>query len=198
MNKCTVIAALFFFANICRSTDLTVFGLEIGKPVQLPECEFVMIGKEMRDYISPVHQRTCVTVMRNFYSNAHARTLFFSYADEPKIVDQSKNATNLILDQNGALIGLQFPTSGISSQSTVLDQLTTKYGKPTESQATHVQNQLGAQFDVLHALWNLPGITVLFHGALTKIDEGFVTIDSPEAAKLRADALAHLNTGKSL
>jgi hypothetical protein len=194
MNKLSLIAVLFLLANVSRSADLAVFGLEFGKPVQLPECEST----------SPFVQKTCVTKEGKFPGDTH-HYVYFSSADTPSIVDQfstSDNATasfglDLMLDQNGALIGLSFLTPGISYQTRILDQLTAKYGKPTRRKTVQVQNGFGARFDVIHALWNLPNLTVLFDGALAQLNQGSVTIDSPEAAKMR-DAEAKPQQGKSL
>lgn len=91
------------------------------------------------------------------------------------------------IEENGVLIGLQFRTGGASTQEHVLSELIAKYGQPTTHKVGTVQNRMGAKFDDILACWKFSDLEVTFYGTFGRIDEGQVTIDTPEAARMRME-----------
>lgn len=195
MTRMLSVALLLTGCLTVRAADSSVFGFELGKPLSLPECPFKPVGT-MRFYDPRLRVDTCYGENAPFFGGATSRTLYFSSKDAPSIVKDSRAFP--LFSASGSLIGFQFATFGVASQSAVLDLLTAKYGKPTELSTSTAQNGFGAAFQVTHATWIYPDISVVFDGARTEINEGLVTVDLPEAAKLRADAKASQKRGKSI
>jgi hypothetical protein len=92
---------------------------------------------------------------------------------------------------DGNVEGIKFGTFGVRNATSVLDALTTKYGKPTDLTTSKVQNGYGASFDAITAVWLLPAssdpkLTVVFRSVCeSTLDEGCVTIDTPKGIARR-------------
>lgn len=180
-------------ANAVQAVDMTVFGFEIGKPTHFPECKFEPAGDAKAYY------ETQLVTCENFQTKPDQgftnNLVRFSAADSPRMV---KDSHLLVIERNGLLMGVQFDTYGVQYQDAVFADLKSKYGKPSSVRKTTAQNGFGASFAILHASWKLAGITVTFDGADDEIDEGTVTVDTPEAAKMRASWESGSDTGKKL
>lgn len=175
--------------------DMAVFGLTIGKPLNLPECQFEPAGQS-KIYSGSLQPVTCLEENRTPDETVHARILRFSSADMPQVV---KDGYAILVEARGDLIGFQFSTYGLQYQEAVLGDLESKYGKPTSLRKSTAQNGFGASFGIIHAAWKFKPFKVTFDGADDELDEGTVTIDMPEAAKARATwEAAALNRGKKL
>jgi hypothetical protein len=182
MLKILAITATVVAASAAGAADLTVFGVELGKPVNLPECPYKTAGGMKLYDVMP--QSTCVHDPHalNGYGRP-ARELSFGRDEAPPIV---KNWTAFLLeDDAGRVIGFHFLTSGVQTQAAVLSQLKEKYGAPTSVTPHTVRTAVGGPFESFDAKWSLPGLVVNFQGTTDRIDRGDVTIDLPEAAALR-------------
>jgi hypothetical protein len=58
---------------------------------------------------------------------------------------------------------------------TIVDALTSKYGKPTNSSTAKIKNRMGAEFDDETALWALDGSTILVKKYNGEIGQSLVT-----------------------
>jgi len=179
------------------SEPARVFGYEFGKPLQLPTCPYKNIfpGSAEVMYDTP----TATTCLEKPHSvngyGVPVRRLEFSHADAPTIV---KNSSMIVLELNGVLVGIQFFTYGVKSQELTLDQLTAKYGKPSQINKSTVQNAYGAAFESISAKWVLPSVAVDFNGTVGNLDSGTVIIDSPEGSQMRAGWSPAKPAGKAL
>jgi hypothetical protein len=191
------IIALFILTAIpclAMANEPSVFGIELGKPVSLPECTSKTVGTtKMYDLIPDT---TC-------YQEAHkidtygtpARRIIFGRKDAPAIV---RNWQMIALEAHGDVIGLEFFTEGLETQDVTMSPLTQKYGKPTDTIKRTVQTVLGASFDAVSATWKLSTLTVTYDDAAERIDRGHIFIDLPEAVQMRQDWLKQEDTGRAL
>jgi hypothetical protein len=186
MGLKAAVAALIAGAPMAAGAQdvMSAFGFEFGKPLQLQECPYHMIGNmKMPNEVIP--KVTCVVDAQNSHMNefGHAlRSIHFSERDAPPFV---YGLTALPLELNGNLVGISFMTLGVSAQSAVMDALTKKYGPPSSTSSRPVQTLGGARFDAVSALWVTPGVTVTFEEVEGRIDKGRVTIDLPAGSELR-------------
>lgn len=167
-------------ASACAA-DLTVFGFELGKPLNLPECQFKLSGTTK--LYEPIPAQTCTQdpVKIDTYGQP-VRRIVFSKAEAPDIV---KNWQMIALEAGGNLIGLEFFTAGAVSQDLVYQTLAQQYGKPTRKNTSAVGNNFGASAQAISAAWASRQLNVTFDGILDRLDRGRVVIDTSEATVLR-------------
>ena len=94
----------------------------------------------------------------------------------------------------GKLENLLIETSGAKAQIGVLRQLVNKYGKPSSSLRTHLQNGFGAKYEGIEAHWIFTNLIVDFYGIGDKVDEGYVSIYTPKyraAQKVKENNVSH-------
>ncbi|MCX7172598.1 MAG: hypothetical protein NT159_01405 [Proteobacteria bacterium] len=167
------IAALFLLLLIgqAHAGSLDIFGFKLGEKLVLPECELTKLSDP---------PDTCIRNVTGYYGRPAGREITFARKETPLIVSSEYGSASP-LESGDRLIGMEFITAGVKSQELVLHQLTTKYGSPTS-----VTKRRGTVF----ATWRLSRIHVTFDGASDGINRGLVTIDLPEATKLRAKILS--------
>lgn len=181
-------AACVFGAGVALSlaahaTDMSVFGVELGKPITLPECPYKQLSDGMKLY-DVMPKLTCVHDPHPLQGYGQPpRELSFGRDEVPAIV---KNWTAFLLqDENGNVIGFHFLTRGIETQDAVLAQLKAKYGAPSKIEPRSIRTAVGGPFDTFDAQWTLPDLVVEFQATNGRIDRGDVTVDLPAAAALR-------------
>lgn len=169
-------------ANTAMSADMAVFGIDLGKPIQLSECE----SETKYGYTSykSLVSKTCV--QNKWYKylgyEKEVRTATFTRDECPYFV-MGCQITLLEIDDN--LEGVEFSTHGLQDQEAVFSALTEKYGKPSHYNKSRVQNKMGASFDSILASWKRGGIFVTMYGTFLRLDDGRVTIDTVKGDALR-------------
>lgn len=203
MRILIVVVALFCScASTAAAVDMTVFGFELGARLVLPECKIssVYSSSDLHNYklYAKKQKTTCIDEER-FPKNGAYGTRFvqFSEADAPQ--NAKDTMISAFCDSNGVLLGVGIFTFGIQNQQFDLAQLTAKYGKPTKVNYSSAQNGFGARYDVLHARWDLDGLTVVFNGSLGLLDQGSIEIDTSRAVAAKAAMNNKIKpSGKSL
>lgn len=181
MRKVFVVIAFLFCSN-AFSEELTIFGFELGKPLNIPECEYTLSSGSIKLYDSP-KQGVCFEGPHNIDGyNQPVKRIIFSDKTSPLIV---ANSSAIALEIDGNLAGLEFFTYGISAQDITLETLSKKYGKPTKKSAETIENNFGASVVSLTANWNLKKISITFEGVTDRLDRGHVIIDLHQARLLR-------------
>lgn len=162
--------------------DITIFGLKLGSELVLPECPYKMDGErksyKFREVVSVCAESPAP--IRTY--GQPVRRIAFPLTSAPAIL---KNWSLIALEIDGRLEGIEFFTSGISSQELVFEQLTEKFGKPTALNRRAMQTMMGAAFEVIDATWDSPALYVRFRGAESNVNSGNVTIDRPAATAAR-------------
>lgn len=163
-----------------------VFGFELGKPLVLPECRYEMTtwsGTVPRKRYAIVHEQTCSE--DDGYTNLAGwpvRHIRFALR-ETSILAPSGFTT---LEKDGLLLGMEFSTSGLELQQTILAQLTERFGKPTTMFTDVVGNKMGARFEAITALWSGGPVDVTYFAAAARLDQGLVIVSLPEGTEIRS------------
>lgn len=170
----------------------SVFGIEMGKKIELPECPYKTYGGSKFKNYDVMPKITCVTDAHplNGYK-VNPREVVFSQDEAPPIV---RNWTMFVLEIDEKAEGFHFLTNGISTQNEVLALLTKKFGRPTSLTHHSVVTATSSPLDSIDATWDLPAVQVIFWGSINRIDRGEVMIDSAPAAALRKSWLADTKT----
>jgi len=163
------------------ATDLAVFGIKLGSPLNLPECKGIVLYDEyeMEKPHLPL-DKVCYQVgpfkTMTDESQGVLRWVNFPYEEQPNIV---KGWTITVTIINGKVEGVAFPTAGVDSDTLVLSTLKKKYGEPKKLTTAKVQNRMGAVFDSITAVWSFSNLVVAFESVGSTIDKGLVNIDTP-------------------
>jgi hypothetical protein len=107
-------------------------------------------------------------------------------AKEAPIIAKGTSIVVTVLD--GTVKGVAFVTHGAFDIDQVTDALIQKFGAPTTNRSFVLQNAMGAKFPGVEKTWRLHDATVTYRShPWDSIDEGDVSIYTPEATKYRAE-----------
>jgi hypothetical protein len=162
--------------------DLSVFGIPLGAPFGIPECEKVAVGT-----LTVYQQPTAVCYERlgsqeaiQNRSAVENESILIRYpAAEAPAVMNGGMAVGVIKDR--ILQGVRFNTRGVEVQDQVLAALREKFGNPGSTVPKQVQNTLGSTYDVLDAKWTSREVEILFRGVTSRVDTGFLGISMKQA-----------------
>lgn len=152
-----------FAANAQQSPD-TVFGLELGATLSIPECQ---LNKRTRVYTPEAgacFRRDQVRDQRGRLVDAEGALgderlkIYFAYDSRPTIVADF-NIRGTV--RAGKLTSIGTRTGGVRTQAQDLAQLEDKYGKPTRLQPQSLQNAMGAKYEGVIAEWERPSGTLV-------------------------------------
>lgn len=158
--------------SVSAAEPITIFGIELGKPLSLPECSYQMGGSmKLYDTIAKVE---CQEVQRPDSAPGVTWSRVHFPPDRAPLIAKWSYVNAYML--NGVVEGIEFPTAGVSSQEVVVAQLKQKFGAPSAISNRLAQNAMGATFTVIEAQWRTEMMIVTFHGALDQFDKGKVEI----------------------
>ncbi len=164
----------------------TVFGIALGKPLELVDCTSSIVGgMKLYDTLQRMQCREDARADRDRAEGVTWSRIQFPANEAPLIAKWTYINAYIMAD---VVEGIEFPTAGLSSQELVLAQLSEKFGKPTTLTSVTKRNAMGARFEVLEAQWRLPTITISLYGALDTFDKGRVEICRPRLCTARAAA----------
>jgi hypothetical protein len=153
---------------------ISLYGVRLGAPLSLPECplsEQQEMCYQRLDTLTPVS------------SGHHEVSVYFASGGMPSI-SSSRRFTVTLMD--GAVEQITISTRGLSAQSEAMLQLSQKFGKPTLADVSKVQNNFGAQYEKVTAVWRIGPDWVRFFGMSDRLDEGII-IAITGAAQARFD-----------
>jgi hypothetical protein len=166
----------------------TIFGLEFGKPISLPECIYKERQNGSKDYETSYTQpKTCVEDPLQLNDGAYpvpVRRITFSNSECPSYASEYCYAY-AIEDENGNLVSVEVMTDGVSGMDQAFQKLTAKYGKPRVMKTSVAKNVLGASFKVIDAKWTNKYVSVWLKGTTSRLDNGEIIIDSPAGLALK-------------
>lgn len=178
-----ILAGLFVFATACSAIAQTnnkifAFGLEIGKPLDLPVCQYTTAEK-----LVGIQQITCFEPASELSQN---RTrVHFGLKEIPPIV-RGLSLTVKLVDNN--LEALFFATPGLDTKDKVLGIFTKKYGTPTKLTKETLQNTYDAKYETFTAIWDMPTLYVEYTPTNGSVKEGFARIETQRARQTRIDS----------
>jgi hypothetical protein len=167
------------------AADQTVFGIQLGEPLSLPECERTGSGYSL------LVKAVCFESLSAIPSSEEMRTIRirFPLNDSPNLVSGGVLLAQVI---GGRLEGVGFNTAGLRNQEAALTALKQKYGEPRALVPKTVKNRLGASFETFDALWETPEIQVTFQSVASSLDSGLVNIDTRKGKEVRDRRLKEL------
>ena len=176
-------------AGVASTVDSmhSVFGIALGQPLAIPECPKYGSGSFIRYGFSkeacwqrPVDAAGCTSITDGYAG------VEFPVLTLPHWTRTSRVSVRIV---NGRVEGARIYTSGIKGQDAALQALTEKYGKPSSSLNTDVQNRMGAQYTSLNSSWKVGDLTVVLLGTIGRLDEGQVEISTEiGGAAFKSDA----------
>jgi hypothetical protein len=190
--------------------DTKVFGIQMGASLMVPECaKEPRVFKEYAyvvDFPKSVCFENTEAVIAAIGHSERAKNpapygpvingrvdIRFPIADMPSLSKHSVISGRM---QEGKLVELWFATS-VTEQESVLDGLKKKYGAPSSVLPTKAQNAFGTTINSVIDDWNFDNLSVNFQGTYQTIDEGLVTVFTPEG-KAAAAARDKAKAGKPL
>jgi hypothetical protein len=102
-----------------------------------------------------------------------------------------------VTEFQGSVVSISVGTYGEGWQQNALQDLTAKFGNPTNTKKSLLQNAFGVKVEKISAYWKKPGYTVSFDGVGEERDIGFITIKSDAEALERRAADEWTNKNKT-
>lgn len=189
--KAVVALLLLPVSAVTYAADNSVFGLQLGQPLGIPECVKDIGGypgvtdKICFERLAPRQHETGPVVSDTI-------RIRFPMLSLPSYVNGSAIIGQVL---NGRLEGTGFNTHGVLDQDVALDALKEKYGAPDTYSPTTVQNGMGATFKVFVATWQTADVVVTFRSTTGKTNSGLVNIDTKLGNEWRAARLKELMGG---
>lgn len=147
---------------------MSVFGLPLGEPFDVPVCKTdnygSYLGPKQGYCFKPTSSEEIAQPLVPIRSFSGTQGLVYASGERPSVIFPGVGVDAFVDLIDGRLEGVRFKTQGIQSQQQDLETLISKYGKPTSSKTTKLQNGYGATFDNISASWRLKNLTVQFQG----------------------------------
>lgn len=163
-----------------------VFGLQLGAPIALPECQRMVVRFPTPGSPAPYTSEQPVTCQELSGSDApgseNRRAVHFTPDKLPLIAGSEYMGATLI---EGRLESLDAFMLSYNSADGIVRELTAKFGPPTARAAETV---LVEKIPVpsIHVSWSRPGYSVDYHSiAENEIDHGELTIETDAGRALR-------------
>lgn len=191
------IALSIFLLLPARAKCESFFGIEIGKPFSVRECEPTDFEKSQK-----VGQSLCT---RSSGSSVIQHPWGATTHQIQKPIGMEFAAWGFppfgffVKEFQGEVVEISVATFGMNVQSEALTDLITKLGKPNSLRKSIVENKFGAKFEKITANWNGNGFNVNLNGIDGSTDIGFITIEADSIIKERNAAKAwRTNNGTQL
>ena len=172
-----------------------IAGIELGKDLVVPECKkekaYGMILYAMDGVEYPCFEEsggaggtleTAKDLPRGPDHNG-VQSIELGTAAVPSGVEPT--ASVLMIDGTPEKVTLK--TEGTAVQERLYGLLTSKYGAPTQSNVSQLQNAMGARYQGIEASWQLPGMSVLFLGVANRPGEGLIVATTPKGEQFFQD-----------
>jgi len=175
MKQALVLVALVL-ANSASAADgplPSIFGQQLGAPVSLPECQRMVLTYPHPDGSPAPYETgqavTCQQMPESVLPETGA--IRFTSTQLPAILKEKLVVTSII---DGRLNGVYAATQGYENADLIVEQLTAKFGKPTQVEAESVMiDTIARQGKVFE--WKQSGYAVEYH-TLSR-HEGYGTLD---------------------
>lgn len=156
------------------SPDNSVFGIKIGEPFSIPDCE-------PGDVIAS--KKLCAITSKSIKTAWGTTDIEISFPDKDK-PDFLKALTLSVSILDGKVESVSFATNGNEYQNEVLKTLVAKYGKPKKLKKISVRNSFNTTYIKYSAVWSFAAFTVTFEGIDDELDWGNVEVSSNKYRKL--------------
>lgn len=171
-----IIMTVLFVCSVDNSfcADMTVFGIELGKPLTLKQCESGVIGSGDKMCVSKTWQEL-------IGYDQKVRIIRFGREEYPLYT----KGILVPLEIDGSVEGIEIQSGGIRDQNSLYIDLCSKYGQPTKVIKKQVKNKLGGIFESIDADWSKGPVFIQMSGVFISLDKGRTTIDTEKGKALR-------------
>ena len=156
----------------------TIVGIQLGKPLTLPDCLRSSSG------LTPLPTTTFVCVDRGSPHYEYEEPWFM--LPEGGAMPASLQRGGRIHLADGIIDEIMIWTHGVEGQDEIMGLLTEKFGKPTSQTSRAVQNRMGAQYQSILAKWMRAGFVVTYDATWSDLDNGTIVVET--AAHAAAEA----------
>jgi hypothetical protein len=187
MNRAARLLAVIASGYIVAGASpepMTVFGLELGKPLTIPVCERKLMPGGYRSQFTYESdpKETCYEPDIQLSDAPWRRgSVNFPLQSTPSILPFNSGFT-LIVD--GKLEGVQFSTRGYGDADVILNQLTGKFGKPTSLDET-TSTVSGIPLPAIEAHWRLPNLHVSYISIDQSVEYGLLRVETDVMWRIR-------------
>lgn len=181
-----VLCLLATTATAAPSPSLDVVGLGLGSEYKFPQCSLhKLYGRNAPKFYSTVPSGTSCWKYETRGpepGSAPPATYRAVLTLSGNRVPSGMRWQNIrVLVVEGRIAGVRIETSGLKVQNDILQRLTEKYGTPAEVVRTKLQNNMGATFEDITAVWVFDDLRVVLVGMANRIDTGVVSVLTPAA-----------------
>jgi hypothetical protein len=160
--------------------QLTFYGLELGKPLSVPECEkrLSISGRQLEYSTTPNFMCAQTPGMPQSTPSDFSRgaVIRFPFLKSPTHL---KDGWMSVFSDGGVVQAIRAYTRGLESQESLMRDLTAKYGPPTNTTISKVKTRIGAEFDNITATWDISdSLQVQYLGMLASLDQGVIFVGS--------------------
>lgn len=191
----TALAILLIGLAGTAVAENTVYGLRLGEPLSLAECQKTRIAGRLT-YVNPTAD-ACVQTMIDVREqpidlNGLDATLLVAFPPAQTLTGSSHSRVSAVV-RGGSLEVVTISTQGYSNQDLVFDDLLGKYGPPTSSAKLPLTGS-GATFrGGITAIWRKPDLVVEFMGVSGGAHTGTLRVMTPAGEEAINKSLAEMN-----
>lgn len=169
----------------CAAQVGAVFGIQLGRPLNVPECDRSAISIQRAADAAG----TCFRKLYSFDPDGRKgdAAIAFPTADAPAWL----SGAYVTRSSDESVESILVETIIKADQLQVMRDLVAKYGKPASSNTAIMRNALGEQWPVVSATWTDGAARVLFTSAVTPSSTGTIKVTTgapkpePPPAKLK-------------
>jgi hypothetical protein len=162
--------------------QISLYGIELGKPFALPECPL----EDQKDMCFQRRGGTAYDVAVPIDRGERTVTVYFASGELPSI---TANRFFMVMLSNGIVEEISIGTKGVSAGDVALGQLTAKFGAPGSLTKNVMQNGYGATYAKVNALWHIGGYWLSYDSAVERADQGIIlALTEKEFAKIKAQS----------
>lgn len=176
-----------------ENKDITVLGITLGKSLGeagVPECK----------YKNPLSSDPAYKSYDYTDSDCYRETNFSGGSCFTEVIKELSFPVTIYVtllrecDRQSPVQEIQV-TFHSDNYSKMMLLMKDKFGNPTKTGKSSVQNKMGATFTKLESFWNVKGYYIYLSNIESKVDEGFLQITHPD--KLRQRVIESVEKGKS-
>jgi len=178
------LAALATVAAGPPAAPWTVFGLELGKPASIPQCQFKTLANGIKSQV--VYEddpaQVCVEPDIELRDAPWRRgAINFPLRQSPAFLWGNTGFTLVVA---GKVEGLDLDTMGYAHSAAIIRELTAKFGRPTSVEKI-TATPSGIAVPAIEATWRFPNLHVRYESIGTDIQYGTILIETPVMQALR-------------
>lgn len=183
-------------ADVPSQADIRdIAGVELGKEIVIPECK----KEKAYGIIMYALHNVSYPCFKDFQGAGNSLKTKPDFPHGPQYDGNSKielgseavpsgvspTATIMLLDGKPEQVSLK--SEGAEQQEHLYALLSAKYGTPTQSNISQLQNAMGAHYQGIEASWRLKSMTVRFYGILDSPREGYIIASTAKGDKWLSD-----------